>query len=168
MLAIRGLSKTAAARTDKIAALNLCRRLLGFVAGANSGYSRPSYVVKFAVLFQNCADVRSLKKLHARVLTLGLGRDVTLGSEILIRYAGLGILPMTSLCFQGFLNNDLAQWSSAMVDIFRAGYAEEVIHLYRGLKLRQIDLDEKTITFGLKSCTELRICYWVKECMQTH
>lgn len=156
MLAIRGLSKTAAARTDKIAALKLCRRLLGFVAGANSGYSRPSYVVKFAVLFQNCADVRSLKKLHARVLTLGLGRDVTLGSEILIRYAGLGILPMTSLCFQGFLNNDLAQWSSAMVDIFRAGYAEEVIHLYRGLKLRQIDLDEKTITFGLKSCTELR------------
>jgi len=156
MLAIRGLSKTAAARTDKIAALNLCRRLLGFVAGANSGYSRPSYVVKFAVLFQNCADVRSLKKLHARVLTLGLGRDVTLGSEILIRYAGLGILPMTSLCFQGFLNNDLAQWSSAMVDIFRAGYAEEVIHLYRGLKLRQIGLDEKTITFGLKSCTELR------------
>jgi len=156
MLAIRGLSKTAAARTDKIAALKLCRRLLGFVAGANSGYSRPSYVVKFAVLFQNCADVRSLKKLHARVLTLGLGRDVTLGSEILIRYAGLGILPMTSLCFQGFLNNDLAQWSSAMVDIFRAGYAEEVIHLYRGLKLRQIGLDEKTITFGLKSCTELR------------
>ncbi|KAG2539993.1 hypothetical protein PVAP13_9NG515700 [Panicum virgatum] len=63
---------------------------------------------------------------------------------------------MTSLCFQGFLNNDLAQWSSAMVDIFRAGYAEEVIHLYRGLKLRQIGLDEKTITFGLKSCTELR------------
>ncbi|XP_039829239.1 putative pentatricopeptide repeat-containing protein At3g01580 isoform X2 [Panicum virgatum] len=119
MLAIRGLSKTAAARTDKIAALKLCRRLLGFVAGANSG-------------------------------------DVTLGSEILIRYAGLGILPMTSLCFQGFLNNDLAQWSSAMVDIFRAGYAEEVIHLYRGLKLRQIGLDEKTITFGLKSCTELR------------
>ncbi|KAG2551152.1 hypothetical protein PVAP13_9KG379204 [Panicum virgatum] len=156
MLTIRGLSKSAAARTDKVAALKLCRRLLGFAAGANSGYSRPSDVDEFAVLFQNCADVRSLKKLHARVLTLGLGRDVTLGSEILIRYASLGILPKTSLWFQGFLNDDLAQWSSAMVDIFRAGYAEEVILLYRGLKLRQIGLDEKTVTFGLKSCTELR------------
>ncbi|XP_025794258.1 putative pentatricopeptide repeat-containing protein At3g01580 isoform X2 [Panicum hallii] len=43
-----------------------------------------------------------------------------------------------------------------MVGIFRAGYPEEAILLYRGLKLRQIGLDEKTITFGLKSCAELR------------
>jgi hypothetical protein len=28
--------------------------------------------------------------------------------------------------------------------------------LYRRLKLRQIELDEKIVTFGLKSCTELR------------
>ncbi|RLN39466.1 pentatricopeptide repeat-containing protein [Panicum miliaceum] len=101
-------------------------------------------------------DVRSLKKLHARVLTLGLGRDVTLGFEILICYASLGVLPKTSLCFQGFLNDDLSQWSSAMVGIFRAGYPEEAILLHRGLKLRQIGLDEKAITFGLKSCAELR------------
>ncbi|RCV44267.1 hypothetical protein SETIT_9G359700v2 [Setaria italica] len=156
MLAIRVLSRNVAARTDKIAALKLSRRLSGFIAGANSGYGRPCDVDKFAVLFQNCADVRSLKKLHARVLTLGLGRDVILGPEILICYASLGVLSKTGLCFEGFLNDDLAQWNSAMVDIFRAGYPEEAILLYRGLKLRQIGLDEKTVTFGLKSCTELR------------
>ncbi|KAF8667872.1 hypothetical protein HU200_052495 [Digitaria exilis] len=105
---------------------------------------------------QNCSDVRSLKELHAHVLTLGLGRDVVLGSEILICYASLGVLPKTRLCFQGFLNDDISHWSSAMVDIFRAGYPDEVILLYRGLKLRQIGLDEKTVTFGLKSYTELR------------
>ncbi|CAL4915011.1 unnamed protein product [Urochloa decumbens] len=156
MVAIRDLSRTVAAKADKIAALKLCRRLSGFVAGANPGYSRPCGVDKFAVLFRNCEDVRCLKKLHARVLTLGLGRDATLGSEILIAYSSLGVLPKTRLCFQGFLNDDLAQWNSAMVDIFRAGHPEEVILLYRELKLPQIGLDEKTVTFGLKSCTQLR------------
>jgi pentatricopeptide repeat protein len=152
MLAIRVLSRTVAARADKIAAVKLRRRLSGSLAGANSGYGRPCDVDKFAVLFQNCADVRSLKKLHARVLVLGLGRDVTIGPEILICYSRLGVLAK----IQGFLNDDLAQWNSAMVDLFRAGYLEEAIRLYRGLKLRQIGLGEKTVTFGLKSCTELR------------
>ncbi|CAD6204098.1 unnamed protein product [Miscanthus lutarioriparius] len=156
MLAIRDLSRTVAAKADMVMALKLCRRLSGFIAGANSRCNRLSDVDKFALLFQNCTDVRSLKKLHARVLTLGLGRDVILGSEILICYASLGVLCKTRLCFQGFLNDDLAQWNSVMVDIFRAGYPEEAILLYRGLKLRQIGLDEKTVTFGLKSCTELR------------
>ncbi|KAF8729038.1 hypothetical protein HU200_018349 [Digitaria exilis] len=153
MLATRDLSRT-------IVALKLHRRLLGFIAGASSGYSRPCPcgVDKFAVLFQNCSDVRSLKELHARVLTLGLGRDAILGSKILICYASLGVLPKTRLCFQGFLNDDISHWSSAMVDIFREGYPYEVILLYRGLKLRQIGLDEKTVTFGLKSCTKLRNC----------
>ena len=156
MLAIRDLSRTVAAKADMVMALKLCRRLSGFIAGANSRCNRLSDVDKFALLFQNCTDVRSLKKLHARVLTLGLGRDVIVGSEILICYASLGVLCKTRLCFQGFLNDDLAQWNSVMVDIFRAGYPEEAILLYRGLKLRQIGLDEKTVTFGLKSCTELR------------
>ncbi|RCV06875.1 hypothetical protein SETIT_1G198200v2 [Setaria italica] len=156
MPAIRVLSRNVVAKTNKFAMLKLGRRLSGFIAGANSGYGRPCNVDKFAVLFQKCADVRSLKKLHARVLTLGLGRDVILGPEILICYASLGVLPKTGLCFQGFLNDDLAQWNSAMVVIFRAGNPEEAILLYRGLKLHQIGLDEKTVTSGLKRCTELR------------
>ncbi|OQU92359.1 hypothetical protein SORBI_3001G332700 [Sorghum bicolor] len=156
MLAIRDLARTVAAKANTVMALKLCRRLSGFIAGANSRCNRLSDVDKFSLLFQNCTDVRSLKKLHARVLTLGLGRDVILGSEILICYASLGVLCKTRLCFHGFLNDDLAQWNSVIVDIFRAGYPEEAILLYRGLKLRQIGLDEKTVTFGLKSCTELR------------
>ncbi|KAJ1262856.1 hypothetical protein BS78_09G140800 [Paspalum vaginatum] len=156
MIAIRELSRTVVAKTDKIVALKLCRQVSGFISGAYSGYNRLCDVEKFAVLFQNCTDVRSLKNLHARVLTLGLNRNAILGSEILICYNSLGVLPKTRLCLQGFLNGNLAQLNSAMVYIFRAGYPEETILLYRGSKLCQIGLDEKTVTFGLKSCIELR------------
>ncbi|KAL6878515.1 hypothetical protein ACP4OV_012685 [Aristida adscensionis] len=130
--------------------------LLGFIAGTNSGSSRPCDVDKFALLLQSCVDLRSLTKLHARVLTLGLGRDVTLGSEILNCYADLGALPNPKLVFQGISNNDLALWNSAIVDYFRTGCPEEVIFLYRVLKLHNTGLDGKSITFGLKSCTDLQ------------
>ncbi|XP_010238208.1 pentatricopeptide repeat-containing protein At4g21300 [Brachypodium distachyon] len=110
---------------------------------------------KFALLVQSCADVRSLKKLHASVLAHGLGSDVILGSKILGWYARLGTLPDSRLVFQNIVTDDLALWSSAMVDYFRAGYLEEVIFLYKRLKLHQIGLDGKTITFGLKSCAQL-------------
>lgn len=156
MLAVKDLSRSIVAKTDKIVGLKLCRRPSGFIPSADSGYSKLCDVDKFAALFRNCTDVRSLKNLHARVLTLGLGRDASLGSEILFCYTTLGLLPKTSLCLQGFLNGDLSQLNSAMVDIFRAGYPEEAILLYRGSKLCQIGLDEKTITFGLKSCAELQ------------
>jgi len=36
MLAIRDLSRTVAAKADMVMALKLCRRLSGFIAGANS------------------------------------------------------------------------------------------------------------------------------------
>ncbi|KAL6647961.1 hypothetical protein ACP70R_012185 [Stipagrostis hirtigluma subsp. patula] len=152
----RGLAGTVVAKSRKIAVLKLCKRLLGFVAATNSGSNRLCDFDKFALLFESCADPRSLTRLHARVLTLGLGGDVILGSKILNCYANLGFLPKTRHVFQGISNNDLALWNSAMVDYFRIGCPEEVIILYRGLKLGNISLDGKTITFGLKSCTDLQ------------
>ncbi|XP_062215295.1 pentatricopeptide repeat-containing protein At4g21300-like [Phragmites australis] len=150
------LARNVDANINKIAVLNPFRRLSGSIAGRNSGSSRLCGIDKLALLFQTCADVRSVKKLHARVFTLGLGRDAILGFKILNCYANLGFLPNTRFVFQGILNKDLAMWNSSMVDYFRAGYQEEVIILYKGLKLHKICMDGKTITFGLKSCTELQ------------
>ncbi|XP_044960662.1 pentatricopeptide repeat-containing protein At4g21300-like [Hordeum vulgare subsp. vulgare] len=133
------------------------RRLSGSISGTTVGSSKKVCDAgMFALLAQSCADVQSLKKLHARVLAHGLGRDVILGSKILGLYAHLGALPDSRLVFRSIVNGDLALWNSVMVDYFRAGYLEEVILLYRRLKLHQFGLNEKTITFGLKSCTELR------------
>ncbi|EMS47599.1 hypothetical protein TRIUR3_32599 [Triticum urartu] len=133
------------------------RRLSGSISGTTVGSSKKVCgAEKLALLVQSCSDVRSLKKLHARVLAHGLGWDAILGSKILGLYAHLGALPDSRLVFQSIVNGDLALWNSAMVDYFRAGYLEEVILLYRRLKLLQFCLNEKAITFGLKSCTQLR------------
>ncbi|KAK3150127.1 hypothetical protein QOZ80_3AG0228820 [Eleusine coracana subsp. coracana] len=150
------LSRAIGSKTDNIAVLQLCRRLSGFIASTNAGFSRLRDVDKLTELHQRCSNVRSLKKLHARVMTLGLGWDCNLGSPILDCYANLDVLPNTRLGFQGILNDDLARWNSAMVNNFRAGHPQEVILLYKDLKLRQIGLDGKSVTFGLKGCIELQ------------
>ncbi|GJN37017.1 hypothetical protein PR202_gb25935 [Eleusine coracana subsp. coracana] len=150
------LSRAIGSKTDSIAVLQLCRRLSGFIASTNAGFSRLRDVDKLTELLQRCSNVRSLKKLHARVVTLGLGWDCNLGSPILDCYANLDVLPNPRLGFQGILNDDLARWNSAMVDNFRAGHPQEVILLYKDLKLRQIHLDGKSVTFGLKGCIELQ------------
>lgn len=152
----RYFSGKAGSMLDKIVVLKLPKRPSGSIGGTTLGSSKIRDIEKFALLVQSCADVWSLKKLHARVLAHGFGCDVILGSRILGSYAHLGALPDSRLVFQRIVNDDLALWNSAMVDYFRAGYLEEVIVLYRRLKLHRVSLDEKTITFGLKSCTELR------------
>ncbi|KAG8050474.1 hypothetical protein GUJ93_ZPchr0009g1950 [Zizania palustris] len=139
--------------------LKLHRRLSGSTTDTNSCFSKICNLDKFAPLMQGCADLRSLKKLHARVFTHGLSWNVILGSKIVSYYANLGSLPESRLAFQTILNDDRSLWNSAMVNYYRAGYTEEVILLYKRLKVNQIGLDGKTITFGLKSCTELKNQY---------
>ncbi|XP_006644161.1 pentatricopeptide repeat-containing protein At1g06140, mitochondrial-like [Oryza brachyantha] len=153
---LRNLAGNTSSKFDKIAMLKLRRRLSGSTADKNSCSSKICSFDKFASLIQGCADVRFLKKIHGRVFTHGLCRDVIVGSKILSWYANLGALPESRLVFQKIASDDLSLWNSTMVDYFRAGYPEEVIILYKRLKLHQIGFDGKTITFVLKSCTELK------------
>ena len=153
---LRKFSGKAGSKFDKIVVLKPPKGLSGSIVGTRLGSSKKCDIENFALLVQSCVDVWSLKKLHARVLAHGFGWDVILGSKILGSYAHLGALSDSRLVFQRIINDDLALWNYAIVDYFRAGYLEEVIVLYRRLKLRQICLDGKTITFALKSCAELR------------
>ncbi|CAM0947199.1 unnamed protein product [Alopecurus aequalis] len=155
-MSLRKFSGKAVSKLDKIAVLKPPKGLSGYMAGTSLGSGKKCDMEKFALLVQSCADVWSLKKLHARILTHGFGWDVILGSKILGLYAHLGALSDSRLVLKRIINSDIALWNSAIVDYFRAGYLEEVIVLYRRLKSHQICLDGKTITFGLKSCTELR------------
>lgn len=139
--------------------LKLRWRLSASTADANSCSNKILNFDKFAPSFQGCADIRSLKKIHCHVFTHGLCWDVILGSKIVSCYANLGALSESRLVFQKIVNDELSLWNSTMVDYFRAGYPEEVIILYKRLKLHQIGLDGKTITFVLKSCTELENLY---------
>uniref|UniRef100_A0A0E0K3F6 Pentacotripeptide-repeat region of PRORP domain-containing protein n=1 Tax=Oryza punctata TaxID=4537 RepID=A0A0E0K3F6_ORYPU len=156
---LRNLAGYTGSKFDKIVVLKLRRRLKASTADTNSCSNKILNFDKFAPLFQGCADIRSLKKIHCHVFTHGLCWDVILGSKIVSCSANLGALPESRLVFQKIVNGELSLWNSTMVDYFRAGYPEEVIILYKRLKLHQIGLDGKTITFVLKSCTELENLY---------
>uniref|UniRef100_A0A0E0JIB4 Pentacotripeptide-repeat region of PRORP domain-containing protein n=1 Tax=Oryza punctata TaxID=4537 RepID=A0A0E0JIB4_ORYPU len=156
---VRNLAGNTSSKFNKVALLKLRRRLSGSTANTNSLSSKKYNFDKFALLFQGCADVRFLKKIHANIFTHGFCWDVILGSKILSCYANLGAVHESRLVFQKIVNDDLSLWNSAMVDYFRAGYPEEVIILYKRLKLNRIGFDGKTITFALKSCTELKSLY---------
>uniref|UniRef100_A0A0E0CPM3 Pentatricopeptide repeat-containing protein n=1 Tax=Oryza meridionalis TaxID=40149 RepID=A0A0E0CPM3_9ORYZ len=153
---LRNLAGNTSSKFDKIAVLKLRRRVSASTADANSGSNKILNFDKFAPLFHVCADIRSLKKIHCHVFTHGLCWDVILGSKIVSCYANLGALPESRFVFQKIVNDELSLWNSTMVDYFRA---EEVIILYKRLKLHQIGSDGKTITFVLKSCTELENLY---------
>uniref|UniRef100_A0A0D3ENP4 Pentacotripeptide-repeat region of PRORP domain-containing protein n=1 Tax=Oryza barthii TaxID=65489 RepID=A0A0D3ENP4_9ORYZ len=156
---VRNFAGNTSSKFNKVALLKLSRWLSGSTPNTNSLSSKKHNFDKSALLFQGCADVRFLKKIHANVFTHGLCWDVILGSKILSCYANLGALHESRLVFQKIVNDDISLWNSAMVDYFRAGYPEEVIILYKRLKLNQIGFNGKTITFVMKSCTELKNLY---------
>ncbi|KAJ0982053.1 hypothetical protein J5N97_010308 [Dioscorea zingiberensis] len=110
---------------------------------------------RFASHLETCMDIGSLRKVHARIFGCGFGDNIFLGTKLVNCYADFGVLPESRLVFNRIINTNLSLWNSAMVGYFRAGYFEEVLRLYSGLKVQGICFDSYAIVFGLKSCHEL-------------
>ncbi|XP_072955912.1 pentatricopeptide repeat-containing protein At4g21300-like, partial [Typha angustifolia] len=131
------------------------RKLSGFVEEKSD--SRALFTVEsFNLCLQSCTDIRSLRELHARILTQGLGDSIYLGSKLLNYYANFGALPESRLVFGKIINRNLSLWNSAIVGYFRADFADEALWLYTRLKSERIGFDSSTVTFCLKSCIKLR------------
>ncbi|EAY73992.1 hypothetical protein OsI_01877 [Oryza sativa Indica Group] len=126
---VRTFAGNTSSKFNKVALLKLSRWLSGSTPNTNSLSSKKHNFDKSALLFQGCADVRFLKKIHANVFTHGLCWDVILGSKILSCYANLGALHESRLVFQKIVNDDISLWNSAMVDYFRAGVHADSLKL---------------------------------------
>lgn len=109
----------------------------------------------FASSLEKCVDIRSLRKVHAFILTQGFDKDIYIGSKLLNCYANSGSLSESRWVFDKIINRNLSLWNSAIVGYFRSSHFEEVLQLYLKLKSQGIGIDSSAITFGLKSCTEL-------------
>ncbi|KAJ4959821.1 hypothetical protein NE237_019731 [Protea cynaroides] len=110
----------------------------------------------FVSYLENCPDITSLRKLHARIFAHGLGNSIFLGSKLLNCYASFDSLTESRWVFDRIINRNLSLWNSILVGYFRTNHFDEVLKLYLNLKRQNIDLDSSTLTFSLKSCTELR------------
>ncbi|XP_057969202.1 pentatricopeptide repeat-containing protein At4g21300-like [Malania oleifera] len=118
--------------------------------------SPPSSVSdKFACLLENCSDIVSLRKLHGRIATEGLGNSIFLGSKLLNGYAKFGFLAESKWVADRIINNNLSLWNSILVGYFRTGHFAEVLRRFKNLRGRKIGLDSSAFTFSLKSCSEL-------------
>ncbi|WOK92316.1 hypothetical protein Cni_G01007 [Canna indica] len=115
----------------------------------------PSTAERFEYCLQACTDIRLLRKIHARILTDGLGDNIYLRSKFLNCYANFGSLPESRRVFHKIMNKNISLWNSAIVGYFRGGYFEEVLMLYLNLRYEGISLDSSAINFGLKCCIEL-------------
>ncbi|PRQ55700.1 putative tetratricopeptide-like helical domain-containing protein [Rosa chinensis] len=110
---------------------------------------------KFAFFVDNCSDAFSLRKLHARILALGLGNHIFLGSKLLNCYAKLELVSESRWVFDAIVNGSLSLWNSILVGYYRTGHFREVVRRYIHLRQWNIGLDSAAITFGCKSCIEL-------------
>lgn len=109
----------------------------------------------FASFLDNCSEVLSLRKLHARISVFGLENCNSVGSKLLHCYAKLGLLAESRLIFKRIVNTDLSLWNSILIGYYRANRYEEVLIRYLDLKQRKIGLGGSAITVILKSCIDL-------------
>ncbi|KAG9443715.1 hypothetical protein H6P81_015055 [Aristolochia fimbriata] len=133
-----------------------CRQklLYHFEGGTSIAEELPS-VRKLASFLENCPDSEFLRRVHARILTFGHGSSIFLGSKLVSSYASFDKLSESKSILDKIINRNLSLWTSIIIGYFRAGQFSEVLYLYLLMKQRGIGIDSSSLTFSLKSCTEL-------------
>ncbi|KAI4346055.1 hypothetical protein L6164_013137 [Bauhinia variegata] len=110
---------------------------------------------KFALFLDDCSDVLTLKKLHARIFVSGFENNSFLATKLLKCYAKFGLLSEPRWIFYKIISRNHSLWNPIFVGYFSAGHYGEVLIRYLDLKQQKICLDGSAITFSLKSCIEL-------------
>ncbi|XP_043723442.1 pentatricopeptide repeat-containing protein At4g21300-like [Telopea speciosissima] len=141
---------------EKTASVFPARSLSRFYYKEESVNQELSIAERFVSYLDYCPHISSLRKLHARIFTLGLGNSIFLGSKLLNCYASFDCLTESRWVFDRIINRNLSLWNSILVGYFRTDHFDEVLRLYLKLKRQNIGLDSSALTFSLKTCTELR------------
>ncbi|KZV45634.1 pentatricopeptide repeat-containing protein [Dorcoceras hygrometricum] len=111
---------------------------------------------RFASYLDDCLDLSSLEKLHACMIVRGLEQNSVLGFGALCTFENFNIYTESRSGFNKFINGDVPLWSSIIVAYFRASEYGIVLRFYVALRQKYIGIHNAAITFGLKSCVELR------------
>ncbi|XP_042486820.1 pentatricopeptide repeat-containing protein At1g06140, mitochondrial-like [Macadamia integrifolia] len=140
---------------EKTASVFPVRSLSWFHCKEEWGNQETSISERFVSYLDNCQHIGSLRKVHARIFTHGLGNSIFLGSKLLNCYASFDCLTESRWVFDRIINRNLSLWNSILVGYFRTDHFDEVLRLYLKLKRQDIGIDSSALTFSLKSCAEL-------------
>lgn len=110
---------------------------------------------RFEFCLETCTDIRLLRKVHASILTHGLGGSISIGSKLWNCYANFGCLPKSIRMSHTIANKHISPCNSAIINYFRSGHFEEALLLYLNLKSEGINIDSAALNFVLKCCIEL-------------
>jgi pentatricopeptide repeat protein len=109
----------------------------------------------FASLLQECTNFKSVKQVHAYILTNGLEKDLSLGIKLLNLYTMRGHMENARLIFDRIRIPNSFLWNIMIRGYAKNGPCEEALKLYYRMKQAGVQPDNFTFPFLLKACASL-------------
>ncbi|XP_009360926.2 LOW QUALITY PROTEIN: pentatricopeptide repeat-containing protein At2g20540-like [Pyrus x bretschneideri] len=108
-------------------------------------------------LFSLCTEPRKLQQIHARFVLHGLHQNPTLSSQLIDRYANLGLLGRSEQVFNSVTDPSPILYDAIIRKLSEFGQFEKTLLVYNDMVMKSIYPDRNTYPFVLKSCSHARI-----------
>eukprot|EP01018_Ginkgo_biloba_P004743 Gb_35534 [translate_table: standard] len=125
---------------------------MGEVQAHNNNFSCGS---TYASLLQMCADMKTLKQIHSRMLRSGLDQNTILVTKLTSMYAMFGSINSARLVFDKIYVRDVVLWNGMIRGYVRNGLYEEALALYSQMQLAGVPPDKFTLPCVLNACAGL-------------
>lgn len=125
-----------------------------FVEMCNHGF-RPNSMT-YASVLSACASIFDLEwgtHLHARIVRMGPGYNLFIGSGLIDMYAKCGRLEFARRVFDSLTEHNAVSWTSLISGVARVGFDEEALALFNQMRNFHVPLDEFTLATVLWVCS---------------
>lgn len=99
-------------------------------------------------------DIEFLRQVHSYICVRGLSSNNLWGTKILCCYANCGCTDEARRVLDLISHRDSHSWDAAILAHFRAGFFQQALRLYSGMK-EEVGISSFACTFAVKSCVEL-------------
>ncbi|GAV78912.1 PPR domain-containing protein/PPR_2 domain-containing protein/PPR_3 domain-containing protein, partial [Cephalotus follicularis] len=115
----------------------------------------------------NFGPLVDCKKLHGRILKMGLDKEQVLCDKLIDVYVALGDLDATLKVFGDMLDRNVASWNN-MISVFLAKkLTSEVFGLHTRMMVEDVSPNDRTFTCVLRACTGKNVAFdYVEEILR--
>ncbi|KAK9164603.1 hypothetical protein Syun_005505 [Stephania yunnanensis] len=120
-----------------------------------SGPYRDSY--DYTRLLQRCGDIKTLKEVHAQIITSDNEQNQFLAAKLISRFAELGHLSMDNArkVFDVMLERDVVLWNTLIRGYAHYGPFVEALRAYEEMRLSNVCANQYTYPFLIKACAAM-------------
>ncbi|CAN0893002.1 Putative pentatricopeptide repeat-containing protein At3g25970 [Linum grandiflorum] len=108
-----------------------------------------------------CSEVGGLRdgiQIHSRVVKLGFGCNVFVGSSLLGLYVDLGLEDLGFGLFDELSERNLATWNLVLRRFSEVGRADELLGLYNVMRMEGVEGNGVTFSYLIHGCCDERFC----------